>query len=292
MTSGVTMNEQASGILKSLVARYGTSVALDPLRCEGLLRDTCPRCSREIFVLVNAVRQQVPADLLSPRHSLPLPLFRGFLVKRLQDELAFSGEAAHWAVDTWAAALGLNNSAGEQEPETDFREEMNGVSTHVPDSVYTGTGPEQRAAWARELESGGVETRLNAIRQLAQPGDNENIRLLITSLENTSWRARQEAFDALVALGGTAVPFLIEALSDSHEHIVTSSVIALGTIRARDAVDPLLALLDSDGEHVMLAVWALGEIGDDRAVTPLTKFLNSSDARFRSESEQALRKFG
>ena len=100
------MNDQAARTLKTLIARYGTSVALDPLRCEGLLRDTCPRCNREIFVLVNAVRQQVPADLLAPRHSLPLPLFRGFLVKRLQDEFAFSDEAAHWAVDAWADARG------------------------------------------------------------------------------------------------------------------------------------------------------------------------------------------
>ena len=286
------MNDDASRTLASLVARYGSSVALDPLRCEGLLRDTCPQCSREIFVLVNAVRQQVPADLLFPRHSLPLPLFRGFLVKRLQDELAFSDEAAHWAVDSWAAALGLNNSAEQQEPETDSREEMTGGPNHVPDSVYTGTGPEQRAAWVRELESGGVETRINAIRQLAQAGDDENIRLLITSLENTSWRARQEAFDALVALGGPAVPFLIEALSDSHGHVVISSVIALGTIRAREAVDPLLALLGAGGEPAMFAVWALGEIGDDRAVTPLTKLLRSSDAHLRSGSERALRKFG
>jgi hypothetical protein len=286
------MNDQASRMLKSLVARYGTSVALDPLRCEGLLRDTCPRCSREIFVLVNAVRQRVPADLLAPRHSLPVPLFRGFLVKRLQDELGFSDEAAHWAVDTWAAALGLNNSAEQQDPETDSREDMTGGSAHVPDSVYTGTGPEQRAAWAMELESGGVETRLNAIRQLAHPGDDENIRLLITSLENTSWRARQSAFDALVTLGGSAVPYLVEALSDSHVHIVTSSVIALGTIRAREAVGPLIILLESGGEPVTFVVWALGEIGDDRAVTPLTKLLNSSNAHLRSESEQALRKFG
>jgi hypothetical protein len=283
------MNDQAAGILTSLVARFGTSLALDPLRCEGLLRDTCPQCNREIFVLVNAVRQQVPADLLAPRHSLPMSLFRRFLVKRLQDELAFSDEAALWAVDTWADALGLNNGSDGLEPAEDAGADIIG---RVPDAVYTGIVLEQRAVWAGELESGGVEARLTAIRQLVQSGDNDSIRLLITSLENPRWRVRQAAFDALVAVGEPAVPLLVEALADSHEQVVTSSIIALGTIRARGAAGPLIALLDPGSEPVAYAIWALGEIGDELAITPLTKLLKSSDARLRSEAEQALRKFG
>jgi hypothetical protein len=283
------MNDQAAGILTSLVARFGTSLALDPLRCEGLLRDTCPQCNREIFVLVNAVRQQVPADLLAPRHSLPMSLFRRFLVKRLQDELAFSDEAALWAVDTWADALGLNNGSDGLELAKDACADIIG---RVPDTVYTGTGPEQRAAWAGELESGGVDAGRTVIRQLVQCGDNDSLRLLITSLENSRWRVRQEAFDALVAVSEPAVPLLVEALADSHEQVVISSIIALGTIRARGAAGPLIALLNSRSEPVAYAIWALGEIGNELAITPLTKLLNSSDARLRSEAEQALRKFG
>ncbi|MDD4136663.1 MAG: HEAT repeat domain-containing protein [Methanoregula sp.] len=285
------MNDQAARTLKALIARYGTSVALDPLRCEGLLRDTCPRCNREIFVLVNAVRQQVPADLLAPRHSLPLPLFRGFLKKRLQDELAFSDEAAHWAVDTWADALGLDPGADQREPtEVSGTGEREGAPC-VPDAGYTGTGPEQRAEWATELESGGIEARLAAIGKLAHSEDRGNIRLLITCLENSSWRARQAAFDALVLQGAPAVPYLIEALADSHERVVISVVIVIGAIRAHEAVTPLIALLDSGGEPAAYGAWALGEIGDERAITPLTRLLNSRNARLRSESEQALMKF-
>ena len=286
------MNDQAARMLKSLIARYGTSVALDPLRCEGLLRDTCPRCNREIFVLVNAVRQQVPADLLSPRHSLPMPLFRGFLTKRLQDELAFSDEAAHWAVDTWADALGVDNGADQAAPAGDSGAGGSREPPSVPDAVYTGTGPEQRAAWLMELESGSVETRLATIRQFGRLQDRESVRLLITSLENASWRVRGAAFDALLDLGEPAVPCLIESLADSHERVVVPAAIALGTMKARAAVDPLVALLDSGDEPAVHAAWALGEIGDDRAITPLTKLLNSGDARLRSGAEEALRKFG
>jgi hypothetical protein len=286
------MNDQAANTLKSLIARYGTSVALDPLRCEGLLRDTCPRCNREIFVLVNAIRQQVTADLLAPRHSLPLPLFRVFLVKRLQDELAFSDEAAHWAVGTWAEALGVDNGADHAGPGGDSGAGGSAEPPSIPDAVYTGTGPEQRAAWLADLESGSVEARLATIRQIVRSQDRDSVRLLITSLENTSWRVREAAFDALLDLGEPAVPCLIEALADSHERVIIPAVIALGTIRACGAVDSLIALLDSGEDPAVHAAWALGEIGDDRAITPLTKLLNCNNAALRSGVEEALRKFG
>jgi len=279
------MNEQAARILSSLVSRYGTSIALDPLRCEGLLRDTCPRCHREIFVLVNAVRQQIPADLLAPRHSLPPALFRGFLVKRLQDELAFSDEAAHWAVDTWAAALGLESSPA---PGTGDREN----DTHpVPENGPSATTPEQRAAWAQELESAAIGVRLAAIEAMGRSPDSAAILLLITGLENSSWNVREAAFDTLVDLGERVVPYLTEALADSHERVVTSAIIALGALRARSAAGPLIALLETGGRTMPCLTWALGEIGDSRAITPLTRLLQSSDPQVRSAAELALMKF-
>lgn len=285
------MNEQAARILVSLVSRYGSSVALDPLRCEGLLRDTCPRCHREIFVLVNAVRQQIPADLLAPRHSLPPALFRGFLVKRLQDELGFSDEAAHWAVDTWAAALGLDANPYPQDQPSEAGPQDNGGTIPAPQSSPCTTTPEQRAGWAKELESETTGVRLAAIEAIGQSPDTATINLLITGLENTSWKVRSAAFDALVELGDRAVPCLTEALGDSHERIVMSAIIALGAIRARSAADPLIALLEKGGRALPCLIWALGEIGDTRAITPLTRFLNNNDPQLRSAAELALKKF-
>lgn len=287
------MNEQAARILISLVGRYGPALAYDPLRCEGLLRDTCPRCSREIFVLVNAVRQNVPADLLAPRHTLPPALFRGFLVKRLQDELAFSDEAARWAVETWIEALGLDDESGRQDPAiaSDTFREVAAGDLPGKKAVFTVT-PEQRASWVRDLESGNMEARFAAIRQMAVSGDGETLRLLITAFENPAWRVRKASFEALAGIGEPAVPYLVEALGDSHEQVVVASVLVLGMVRAPGAVEPLAALLESGGVPVTYAIWALGEIGDRRAITPLTRCLSSSDPRIRSEAEVALRKFG
>lgn len=288
------MNEQAARILISLVGRFGSSLAYDPLRCEGLLRDTCPRCTREIFVLVNAVRQQVPADLLAPRHALPPALFRGFLVKRLQDELAFSEDAARWAVETWASALGLDDDSGLRE----LAEPVSGTCTEgTPAATRPMSGDstartEQRSSWARDLDTGSMEIRLAAIREMEVSGDNEAIRLLITALENPLWRVRRAAFDALAGIGEPAVFSLVEALEDSHEQVVITSILLLGTLRARAAIEPLAALLERGGEPALYAIRAMGEIGDPRAITPLTRCLNSSDPRVRSEAEGALRKFG
>jgi len=284
------MNEQAKAILKSLVTRYGTSLAFDPLRCEGLLRDTCTHCTREIFVLVNAVRQQVPADLLAPRHSLPPAQVNGLLVKRLQDELAFSEEAARWAVDTWSEALGVTDGPALPKPFGEPAGTGSGKSARIPDHRAS-TSPEERAAWITALESGEPERRLAVIGQLVQSGDSDCIRILISTFENRSWKVREAAFDALVVLGEPAVPHLVDALGDSHEQIVIPAIIALGAIRSPAAVDPLISLLDNGGRPARDAAWALGEIRDERATTPLSKRINISDTGLQSAAILALKKF-
>jgi len=253
------MNHEVGRLLKSFIDTYGTSVALDPLRCEGLLRDTCPRCNQEIFVLVNAVRQQVPADLLSPRHTLPAALFREFLIKRLKDEVAFSEEAAQWAVDTWAVALNLEIVSPRE-----------GVTPDPAPVTIPGAGNPQN----------------NRV------GDAGELTNLIRDLGNASWRVRESAFDTLVASGDAAIPVLLNTLSDSREQLKINAIIALGALRARDAIPRLVVFLDSKGELPDYAAWALGEIGDDRAVTPLTRLLNRNDEKIRSIAEEALRKFG
>jgi hypothetical protein len=103
------LNDTARQTLIELVARYGSALADDPRRCEGLLRDFCGQHRREIFVLVSAARERVPADLMAAasvaRAGAPAAIVRAQLAKRLQEQLALTEEAAQWAVETWAAAL-------------------------------------------------------------------------------------------------------------------------------------------------------------------------------------------
>ena len=101
------MNDEPRQKLCELIVEYGRSLCNDPRRCEGLLKDYCGNHKREIFVLVSALKKKVTDDLLKPSAGVPQEMVMGRLQKRLEDELALTDEAAHWAVESWALALGF-----------------------------------------------------------------------------------------------------------------------------------------------------------------------------------------
>jgi hypothetical protein len=280
------MNDSARTTLASLISRYGVSVAHDPNRCEGLLRDTCPQCSREIFVLVHAVRQHVTEDLLAPRHTLPLSLTEGFLAKRLEDELGFSGDVARWAVISWAEALGLADPA----PPTATPQKP--AAPEPAARQTTPTNPALREQWAADLGHAPRSVRLGIIANLAGAPDTGNLRLLIGALENEDWAVRSAAFDVLSGPGIGSAPVLIDALHDTPDGIAWRVALILGTLRAPDAIDALTPLLDRLPVVRDAAIWALGEIGSRRAATPLMKLLRHPDTGVSLAAENALKKIG
>ena len=93
--------------LRELIIEYGRSLCDDPRRCEAFLKDYCGQCKQEIFVLVSALKNRVADDLLKTSASVPQSILLARLNKRLEDELAMTAEAAHWAVESWALALGV-----------------------------------------------------------------------------------------------------------------------------------------------------------------------------------------
>jgi HEAT repeat protein len=284
------MDDRPRMVLKELIGRYGVSLTTDPRRTEGLLRDTCGSYPREIFVLVNAARQNVPADLLLPRHSLPLHLLLEFLAKRLRDELGLSDDASRWAVDSWAGALGLDAGMSAQElvKKPKLPEISEPLSAPQPDHVSV----VRRRQWADDLESAYLETRLVALANLSHTMDPENIRLLIGALENGNWQVRAGAFDALYTIGKAAVPLLCEALADTNDEIVWRICLLLGALRAHQAIGMLIPLLDRKGIIRECTIWSLGEIGDGTASTVLLKFISSDDPVIQREAETALAKIG
>jgi hypothetical protein len=279
--SGAIMNDTARTMLARLVSLYGVSIAHDANRCEGLLRDTCPGCTREIFVLVHAVRQHVTDDLLTPRHTLPLALTEAFLVKRLEDELGFSGEVARWAVISWAEAL------GRADPTPIKAEER--VS---PVPASEGTNPVLRQQWAESICRAPRPVRLGIIANLAGAPDAGNIRLLISALENDDRAVRSAAFDALCDPKTNATSLLIDSLHDATEGILWRVTLILGALHAVDAVGTLIPLLDRSPIIRDAAIWALGEIGSIQASKPLMKLLHHADSSVVQEAAEALKKIG
>ncbi len=101
------MSDVPRQTLRDLIAKYGRDLCSDAGRCEGLLRDLCGAYRREINILTGALEERVPLDLLASHNSMPRELLLARLTKRLEDQLALTEEAAQWAVDSWALALGV-----------------------------------------------------------------------------------------------------------------------------------------------------------------------------------------
>ncbi len=98
-------------MLCQILKKYGNEVCSDAKRCEGLLNDLCGSYGREINVLVNAIEERVPLDLLAANSSMPHELLLTKLEKRLEEQTALTTDAAQWAVESWALALGVATEA-------------------------------------------------------------------------------------------------------------------------------------------------------------------------------------
>lgn len=92
--------------LRALLAEHGPAILDDPRRFEALLRDLSGEHRREAHLLVSALRERVPTDLLAPGNGLPRSLLVARLAQRLHDNLGIAESFARWAVVSWALALG------------------------------------------------------------------------------------------------------------------------------------------------------------------------------------------
>lgn len=94
-------------LLQQLIQQHGPGLAQDPRRVEGFLADLCGQHEREIFVLVHAQKVGIPGELRRAGRMAGDAAHWQRLSRRLQDRLAFTPEAADWAVESWALALGI-----------------------------------------------------------------------------------------------------------------------------------------------------------------------------------------
>ncbi|MBN1873680.1 MAG: WD40 repeat domain-containing protein [Anaerolineae bacterium] len=94
--------------LQQLLQTYGSTLCESPRRVRGLLLDLCGIYKREINLLLLALQENVAADLQGLSANIPRQLLSGYLVRRLQDNYAVTAEAARWAVESWAYALGVS----------------------------------------------------------------------------------------------------------------------------------------------------------------------------------------
>ena len=94
--------------LRELLAKHGHSLCDDARRVEGLLKDALRNeHKRETFVLISALRDGVAHELRGSTSGMPVAALAAKLVRQLCDNLALDEAAAHWSVESWAVALGV-----------------------------------------------------------------------------------------------------------------------------------------------------------------------------------------
>ena len=92
--------------LSELMTRFGIGLGEDARRCKALLADICGIHFRgECAVLVAAVEEGVPAELVRDGSGLPKDVLLDRLSHSLQTDRGVSPDLARWSVETWALAL-------------------------------------------------------------------------------------------------------------------------------------------------------------------------------------------
>lgn len=99
------MNNAVQAKLREIVARYGSSVIDDPLRCQGLLNDLCPASRREVTSLILVLKEGVPWELVKAGKNAPRHVILTRLAKQVSDNIGLSEDVARWAVESWARAV-------------------------------------------------------------------------------------------------------------------------------------------------------------------------------------------
>ncbi len=105
------LNDEVRVNLKDLVTTYGTELCTDIRKTEGLLRDKCGNHKREISVLISAMKNRVPEEILGFKGDTIDQLKFSRLVNKLQDNEGTAEEYARWAVESWVVALGKKTEA-------------------------------------------------------------------------------------------------------------------------------------------------------------------------------------
>lgn len=161
----MAINQTPRDTLTRIIAQHGLAICDQPKRVEGLLRDLCGAYRREINIISGAHGEGVAADLLrAGKSGVPREALLARLTGRLQENLAYTPEAARWAVDTWAVALGVVLETELQAREQRVRDEEQRVRNE-----------QARSEQVREQQR--QQSRINQTQSPNDTSNNANSRM-------------------------------------------------------------------------------------------------------------------
>jgi len=149
----------------------------------------------------------------------------------------------------------------------------------------------------KQLKDSDEKIRSQAALSLGWVGEGEVLNPLIEVLKNDiSPKVRANAAMSLGQLNNeNAIQSLIAALSDKDAFVRGMIVYSLGLLKAKEALNPLIMILetDPDKEARMAAADSLAQIGDEKAIKHLVKaYVNDMEDSVKSESRDSLNRLG
>jgi len=105
----IILKDKARKQLVEIVKKYGIKILDESRKVEGLLRDLCGDCKKEIFSIVNALKEGAGNDLMNSSKSNTVKITIGRLSSKMQSDLGMSEEVAVWSIESIAIALGIMN---------------------------------------------------------------------------------------------------------------------------------------------------------------------------------------
>jgi HEAT repeat protein len=164
----------------------------------------------------------------------------------------------------------------------------------------------QKPEGAGEIEKGGLESMVKALRNSTDPqvrqyaayllGEAKNpraIQPLIEALADFDKAVREQATLALSSIGKAAIEPLAAAMKEKKWETRYRAAEALGKIADEKAVKPLIAALRDNRDHVRyIAAKGLRELGDSDALEPMIILLKDENKYVRMMAVRALGAIG
>ena len=183
-SSRTEFSESPIGALCQLLTDWGPALINEPARMDALIADFCGQLSRERFLLLHALREQAPAEILVQQQDDAGRV--QWLSQRLQSRYGFTVGASNWAIEGWSLALKSARSGQNLKFE---EEQATAEATTHRIARELDEANETARRIARELDKAN-ETARRIARELDKA--NETARRIARELDKANETARQK----------------------------------------------------------------------------------------------------
>jgi len=128
-----------TGKLCAILDDYGHDLVQDHKRLRALLKDLCYTHMREVNILVLVVEHGIVTRLKGSATSCPMEILFAQCRAHIENTLGLDQKAAQWAVETWAAAIGVFPPRPIPRPKYNLmkRDEPKPPTPHPPTSPHS-----------------------------------------------------------------------------------------------------------------------------------------------------------